>query len=100
MNENDRKILISNLLKDLDNKNNEIRRFTIEFLSEIKDDKIYDAFIELVNDSNWFIRYNVIKAISKFTEKKEEIKEILKNLTHDSDVDVRELANKKLNELI
>ncbi|MFX1316123.1 MAG: HEAT repeat domain-containing protein [Promethearchaeota archaeon] len=91
--------VIEFLIKDLNSKNNEVKRITIEILSEIKDKKVYNAFLKLIHDSDWLIRYNLIKAIRKSEEKGDELKDLLKELSNDADVDVRELAEKTLKEI-
>ncbi|MFX1322545.1 MAG: HEAT repeat domain-containing protein [Promethearchaeota archaeon] len=90
--------VIEFLIKNLSSQNNEIKRNVIEILSEIKDKKVYDAFLKLIHDKDWLIRYNSIKAIRKFEEKGEELKNLLEKLSKDTDVDVRELAEKTLKE--
>jgi len=90
--------VIEFLIKNLSSQNNEIKRNVIEILSEIKDKRVYDAFLKLIHDKDWLIRYNSIKAICKFEEKGEELKNLLKKLSKDTDVDVRELAEKTLKE--
>ncbi|MFX0083916.1 MAG: HEAT repeat domain-containing protein [Candidatus Hodarchaeota archaeon] len=99
MSDNNKKVIINTLIKDLNSKNNEIKRCAIKILSEIKDKKVYDAFLELIHDDDWLIRYNLIKALSKFDFESEEFKKLLKKLLNDADVDVRELAAKMLNEI-
>ena len=99
LDDKNKKSVINTLIKDLNSKNNEIKRSAIKILSEIKDKKVYDAFLKLIHDEDWLIRYNLIKALSKFDFESEEFKELLKKLLKDSDVDVRELAVKMLNEI-
>ena len=99
LDDNNKKSVINTLIKDLNSKNNEIKRSAIKILSEIKDKKVYDAFLKLIHDEDWLIRYNLIKALSKFDFESEEFKELLKKHLKDSDVDVRELAVKMLNEI-
>ncbi len=99
LDDNNKKGVINTLIKDLNSKNNEIKRSAIKILSEIKDKKVYDAFLELIHDDDWLIRYNLIKALSKFDFESEEFKELLKRLSKDADVDVRELAVKMFNEI-
>jgi HEAT repeat protein len=85
------------LISDLKSKNSETKSNAIKILSQIKNDKIYDAFIEIIDDQDWIVRYNLIKALEKFEKKTEEFKNLLKKLTKDTDVDVRELAGRILN---
>jgi len=99
LDDNNKKAVINTLIKDLNSKNNEIKRSAIKILSEIKDKKVYDAFLELIHDDDWLIRYNLIKALNKFDFESEEFKELLKRLSKDADVDVRELAVKTFNEI-
>jgi len=92
--------VIEFLIMDLKDQNIEIKISVIEILSEIKDKKVYDAFLKLIYDKDWLIRYNIIKALSIFKEKSDEFKILLKKLSRDVDVDVRELALKILNDFI
>jgi chromosome segregation ATPase len=93
--ENKNKV-IDCLIQDLKSKNSETKSNAIKILSQIKNDKIYDAFLEIIDDQDWIVRYNLIKALNKFERKTDEFKVLLKKLTKDTDVDVRELAGKIL----
>ncbi len=95
----DKEVIIDLLIKDLNSNNNDIKRFGIKILSEIKDERVYDAFLEMIHDQDWLVRYNLIKALSKFEIKNEKFKELLKKLSKDVDVDVRELAIKMLDDI-
>ncbi|MHA2394049.1 MAG: HEAT repeat domain-containing protein [Promethearchaeota archaeon] len=99
LDDNNKKALIDTLINDLNSKNNEVKRTAIRILSEIKDKRVRDAFFDLIHDKDWLIRYNLIKALRRFNFEAEEFKELLKRLTKDADVDVRELAIKVLNEI-
>jgi hypothetical protein len=99
LDDNKKQAVINALIKDLNNQNNQIRRTSIKLLSEIKDKRVYDTFLELIHDEDWLIRYNLIKALRKFDFESKEFRELLKKLLKDSDVDVRELAAKMLNEI-
>ena len=99
LDDNNKKAVINTLINDLNSKNNEVKRTAIRILSEIKDKKVYETFLELIHDDDWLIRYNLIKALSKFDFETEEFKELLKKLSKDADVDVRELAVKRLSEI-
>jgi chromosome segregation ATPase len=94
--ENKNKV-IDCLISDLKSKNSETKSNAIKILSQIKNDKIYNAFIKIIDDQDWIVRYNLIKALDKFERKTDEFKNLLKKLTKDTDVDVRELAGKILN---
>ncbi|MFX1374386.1 MAG: HEAT repeat domain-containing protein [Promethearchaeota archaeon] len=97
--DNNKKLkVINSLIEDLQSKNNEIKRNAIRILSVIKHNSVYSAFIEMLNDQDWLVRYSIIKALSKFETKNEELQPILKKFTKDNDVDVRELAVRILNE--
>jgi len=99
LDENKKYKVINSLIQDLQSTNSEIKRNAIRILSAIKNDKVYDAFIQMLNDKDWLVRYSVIKALSRFEKKSEELKPILKDLTKDNDVDVRELALRILEDL-
>ena len=94
-----KKSVINSLIKDLNSNNYEIRRAALKILSGIKDKKVYDAFLHLVNDDDWLIRYNTIKALNQFDLANDGFKELLETLSTDKDVDVRELVAKILQEI-
>ena len=77
LDDNNKKAVINTLINDLNSKNNEVKRTAIRILSEIKDKKVYETFLELIHDDDWLIRYNLIKALSKFDFETEEFKELL-----------------------
>lgn len=99
LDDNNKKEVIDLLIQDLKSKNAEIKRNAIKILSQIKEDKIYDAFLEIIDDKDWIIRYILIKALSKFEKRSDEFKFLLKKVAKDVDVDVRELALKILNDI-
>ncbi|MFX1599370.1 MAG: HEAT repeat domain-containing protein [Promethearchaeota archaeon] len=99
LDENKKLEVINSLIQDLQSDNSETKRNAIRILSVIKNDKVYDAFIQMLDDEDWLVRYSIIKALSKFEKKSEELKPILKNLSKDLDVDVRELAIRILDDL-
>ncbi|MFW9900757.1 MAG: HEAT repeat domain-containing protein [Candidatus Thorarchaeota archaeon] len=96
--DNNKKAVINLLIQDLKSEKIEIKRNAIKVLSHIRSKKVYDALFELIDDKDWIVRYNIIKALSKFEKKSEKFTSLLKKLTKDDDVDVRELAIKVLNE--
>ncbi len=95
----DKKVVINNLIKDLDNKNNDVKRAVLKILGEIRNEKVYEAFLDLLHDEDWVIRFKVIKALTKFGFENKAFKDLLKELTKDIDIDVRELALKVLGEM-
>ena len=97
LDENNRNKIINFLIQDLKSKNSETKSNAIKILSQIKDNKVYDAFLEIIDDKDWLVRYNLIKAMEQFKSKSNEFKNLLKKLSKDVDVDVRELAVKILN---
>ncbi len=92
----DKRAIVNALIKDLDNRNNDVKRAILKILGEIRHEKVYEAFLDLLHDEDWVIRYNVIKALTKFGFDDKEFKDLLKELTNDIDIDVRELAMKVL----
>ena len=88
--------VINYLIQDLKSANYQIKRNAIKILSMLKNQRIYDTFLEMVNDNDWIVRYSIIKALSKFEDKDDELKLLLKHFSRDVDVDVRELALKIL----
>ena len=88
--------VINYLIQDLKSTNYQIRRNAIKILTVLKNQRIYDAFLEMINDKDWIVRYSIIKALSKFEDKDDELKLLLKRFSRDVDVDVRELAIKIL----
>jgi len=91
--------IIKLLIQDLQSSNSEIKRNAIRILSILKNDRVYEAFLEMINDEDWLVRYSIIKALSKFEKKSEELKPILKKLSKDADVDVKELALRVLEDI-
>ncbi|MFX1323110.1 MAG: HEAT repeat domain-containing protein [Promethearchaeota archaeon] len=84
------------LFKNL-NDSMRMRRITaIKLLSMIRTPKIFNAFKEMVRDNDWIIKMYLIKALARFNNS--EVKEVLQELYKDSDVDVREAAEKALRE--
>ena len=99
LDETDKKEVINSLIKDLDNRNCDVKRAVLKILGEIRDEKVYEAFLDLLHDEDWVIRYNVIKALTSFGFNNRFFKDLLKKLTKDMDIDVRELAMKVLGEI-
>jgi len=99
LDETDKKAVINTLIKDLDNRNNDVKRAVLKILGEIRDEKVYEAFLDLLHDEDWVIRYNVIKALTNFGFDNKNFRDLLKKLTRDMDIDVRELAMKVLEEI-
>ncbi|MHA1489855.1 MAG: HEAT repeat domain-containing protein [Promethearchaeota archaeon] len=95
--ENNRKLILDSLFQDLSKKNRDIKRCAINILSEIKSERVYNIFKKMIHDDDWIIRLYMIKALSKFEN--QEIKEPLKELLNDNDVDVREAAKKVLDSI-
>ncbi len=90
--------VINYLIQDLKSSIYQVRRNAIKILSVLKTNKIYDAFLEMINDKDWIVRYSIIKALSKFKDKNNELKSLFQRFSSDVDVDVRELALKILND--
>jgi len=88
--------VINYLIQDLKNPNYQIKKNAIKILSVLKNKKIYDAFLEAINDKDWIVRYSILKALSTFKDKNDELKRLFKRFSKDTDVDVRELAIKIL----
>ncbi|NVM35643.1 MAG: HEAT repeat domain-containing protein [Candidatus Lokiarchaeota archaeon] len=90
--------VINYLIQDLGSGKYQVKRNAIKILSVLKNKKIYNAFLEMLNDKDWIVRYSIIKALSKFEDKNDELKMIFQRFSSDVDVDVRELALKILND--
>ena len=99
LDETNKRATVNALIKDLNNSNNEVKRAILKILGEIRHERVYDAFLDLLHDEDWVIRYNVIKALTKFGFDDEAFRDLLKKLTTDIDIDVRELAMKVLVEM-
>ena len=95
-----RELLIDSLIQDLVNsKILDIKRYIIDILSEIKDERrIRDTFVNMIKNEDWIIRLHLVKALSKFDF--EEIKEPLEELLKDADLDVREAAKNALKKVL
>ena len=94
-----KELIIDLLIQDLLNSQNlDMKRFIIDILSEIKEErKVRETLIEMINSENWLIKLHLVKALSKFEAK--EIKEPLKQLLNDPDLDVREAVEKVLKKI-
>lgn len=93
-------LIIRTLIQDLiTTPNNDIKRSVINLLSSIKDNRIYDALIKMINNEDWLIRLYIIKTLYKFdvNEIKDHFTEPLKALLKDKDSDVRDAASRILN---
>jgi len=99
LNDTDKKEIIDTLIKDLNNSNNDVKRAVLKILCEMRDEKVYEVFFNLLHDEDWVIRYKGIKALTNFGFDNKDFKTLLKKLTKDMDVDVRELAMKVLAEM-
>jgi len=95
----DKKAVINSLIKDLDNRNHDVKRVVLKILSGIRDEKVYEAFFDLLHDEDWVIRYKAIKTLTNFGFDNKGFKDLLKKLISDTDVDVRELALKVLGDM-
>ena len=95
----DKKVVINSLIKDLDNRNNDVKRVVLKILSGIRDEKVYEVFIDLLHDEDWVIRFKAIKALTNFGFNNKGFKDLLKKLIKDTDIDVRELALKVLGDM-
>ena len=95
-----REIVIDLLIQDLATTQNlDIKRFLIEILSEIKDERrIRDSLVQLMNSDDWLVRLHLVKALGKFN-KAEDIKHTLEVLMEDSDLDVRDAAKDALRKI-
>ncbi|UCD00435.1 MAG: HEAT repeat domain-containing protein, partial [Promethearchaeota archaeon] len=74
LDENKKLKIIDSLIQDLQSDNSETKRNAIKILSVVKNNKVYDAFLEMLNDKDWLVRYSIIKALSNFDKKGEELK--------------------------
>ncbi|TFG25647.1 MAG: hypothetical protein EU529_00105 [Promethearchaeota archaeon] len=94
-----KELIIDSLIQDLLNSQNlDMKRFIIDILSEMKEErKVRETLIEMINSENWLIKLHLVKALSKFEAK--EIKEPLKQLLNDPDLDVREAVQKVLKKI-
>ena len=99
LNTQQKRIVKNILIQDLNSDYLEVKRDTIKMLSQIKDIEIFDAFIDMINDKDWIIRLYIIKALSTFENQQEELIDLMKELSTDADVDVRELAVKVLHNI-
>ncbi|MHA2182633.1 MAG: HEAT repeat domain-containing protein, partial [Promethearchaeota archaeon] len=96
LDETGKKNIIDMLIQDLKHRNNDVKRVVLKILCEMREEKVYDAFLGLLQDEDWVIRYNGIKALTNFGFESKTFKDLLKKLTTDMDIDVRELAVKVL----
>ncbi|MHA1987767.1 MAG: HEAT repeat domain-containing protein [Promethearchaeota archaeon] len=99
LNDTDRREILDTLINNLNNSNNDVKRAVLKILCEMKDEKVYEVFFNLLHDEDWVVRYKGIKALTNFGFDNKDFKVLLKKLTKDIDVDVRELAMKVLAEM-
>jgi chromosome segregation ATPase len=94
-----RELIIDSLIQDLARTSNlDMKRFIIDLLSEIKDERrIRDTFIQMISSEDWLIRLHLVKALSKFDAI--EIKGTLETLLNDADLDVRDAAKEALRKI-
>ncbi len=95
--------VIDSIIEDLtSSKDSNIKRYLIslliDMLSELKDERVYKLFIELLQDDDWLIRLYLVKALYKIeiNELNRRFKEPLKILLADNDLDVREASEEIL----
>jgi chromosome segregation ATPase len=96
LNDQQKKTVQNILIQDLKSEFSEVKRNAIKILSQIKAPRIYDAFSEMIHDKDWIIRLYIVKALSKFKNKRDELIHLMKKLLKDVDFDVREHAGKVL----
>ncbi|MFX1406362.1 MAG: HEAT repeat domain-containing protein [Promethearchaeota archaeon] len=90
-----KKQIIDQLIEDLNENNIRDKRiYALKILSSIDDPRIFEEFKKLIKDKDWIIKLYIIKALNKF--KNTEVKNILKELQKDGDIDVREAATNLL----
>ncbi len=95
-------LLIKILIQDLmTTQNDDIKRSIINLLSSIKDKRIYDVLIKMINDDDWLTKLYVIKSLYNFDDNdiKNNFAEALKKLLKDKDSDVREAASSLLSKI-
>ncbi|MFW9937177.1 MAG: HEAT repeat domain-containing protein [Candidatus Thorarchaeota archaeon] len=90
-----KKQIINQLIEDLNENNIRDKRiYALKILSSIDGPRIFEEFKKLIKDKDWIIKLYIIKALNNF--KNTEVKDILKELQKDGDVDVREAATNLL----
>ena len=94
-----KELIIDSLIQDLVNSQSlDMKRYIIDILSEIKEERrVRETLIEMINSEDWLTKLHLVKALSKFEAK--EIKEPLKQLLNDPDLDVREAVEKVLKKI-
>jgi hypothetical protein len=99
LDDKNKRFIIDTLIKDLNNGNNDVKRVILKILCEMREEKVYEVFFGLLHDEDWVVRYHVIKALNNFGFDNKNFKDLLKKLTRDIDIDVRELAMKVLGDM-
>jgi chromosome segregation ATPase len=101
--EKDKKeLLFQALINDLSTiKSNDSKRFIIDIISNLNDDRVYEIFKKLIFDEDWLIRLFIIKALNKLDIKKvkDHFFDILNQLLNDKDSDVIESTRYLLSKL-
>ena len=92
---NNKEKMIDSLIQDLKNHENfEVKRNAMSILSNVNNEKVNKAFVHLIHDENWLVRFYLVKIASK--SRNPELRKLINELVKDSDVDVKEEAKRFL----
>jgi len=98
MGDHNRDIIIELLMDNLDKSNLSDKRSIIKILGRIKSKNVFETLLNLTDDENWLIRYDCLTALERYIGY-DGLREKLKTLLQDEDVDVREKAEKVLSKI-
>ena len=89
---------ITEIIKDLTHKDSSKRRFAVETLSTMMDEKAVDSLIPILKDKDRFVRQEVALALGKIGNAKvvEHLTQALENEKHESVKDFLKKAIEKI----
>jgi len=93
----DKKKIIDQLIKDLSHPEREIKTSAIKLLGLIDNEISFQALKDLIQDPDWIVKLYLIKALFNF--KNPEVKSLLSKFRSDEDSDVRETAERTIEKL-
>jgi len=98
MGDHNRDIIVEFLIDNLDDSNLSDKRSLIKILGRIRSKNVFETLLNLTNDENWLIRYDCLSALERYIGY-DGLREKLKTLLQDEDVDVREKAGEVLSKI-
>jgi chromosome segregation ATPase len=98
MGDHNRDIIVEFLIDNLEDSNLSDKRSIIKILGRIRSKNVFKTLLNLTNDENWLVRYDCLSALERYIGY-DDLREKLKTLLQDEDVDVREKAGEVLSKI-